>query len=261
MLSTFVVQGPHNASIFKLWVSTRACPVLNRSFSPMWAAKSMLKETAGDVISTNSGMTRCFAKKCSWVVVNYDVVIVCKGWLGHSWSLRKANQLLLILYFCGTWFTTDTKQKTNKILLFQGPKLALFWGSSASLLVPWKKGESAPCTKGQISTSSGNTPDQAMSTTPQNQEPKNPGNQKPWNWKSEILKNSQGFDNSDSLVHELHERWWKVLLFWCDSKLIHNSFCMEKGDLRSPWGPRGIHEFSRDFSKILDSRKPVQTAV
>ena len=39
------------------------------------------------------------------------------------------------------------------------------------------------------------------------QEPKNPGNQKPWNWKSEILKNSQGFDNSDSLVHELHEKW------------------------------------------------------
>ena len=36
---------------------------------------------------------------------------------------------------------------------------------------------------------------------------------------------------------------------------------MEKGDLHSPWRWRGIHEFSRDFSKILDSRKPVQTAV
>ena len=90
---------------------------------------------------------------------------------------------------------------------------------------------------------------------------KKPGNQKPWNWKSEILKNSRTFDNCDSLVHELHEKWWNVLLFWCDSKLIRNRFCMEKGDLHSPWGSRGIHEFSRDFSKILDSRRPVQTAV
>ena len=45
------------------------------------------------------------------------------------------------------------------------------------------------------------------------------------------------------------------------AKLIHNSFCMERGDLRSPRGSRGVHEFSRDFSKILDSRKPAQTAV
>ena len=36
---------------------------------------------------------------------------------------------------------------------------------------------------------------------------KKPWKPEPWNWKSEILKNSRGFDNSDSLVHELHEKW------------------------------------------------------
>ena len=67
---------------------------------------------------------------------------------------------------------------------------------------------------------------------------------KAWNWKSEALKNSRGFDNYDSLVHELHEKQWLVLL--CsplDQTRLHiNS---HGSGPKKPWQPQTWQDLTR----------------